>query len=287
MTFIGFPGTFTLMYTLIKRAILSLLIVLFLFFLIINIFFYFIQRAFIYFPSSEISQTPGSYQIKYFDIIINTNEGTIHGWEIPHQERKAYILYFNGNGGNIGSRVDAYKILHDLGYHIFTFDYPGYGRSCGSPSKKAIEESLFYLDHYLNANIKEGIPLLVHGFSLGGAIASIYALGYDADALVLEATFTSIEDMAKLYYPYIFSDYILTEDYDTYSIIADIDIPKLIFHSPDDDIIPFYMGELLFEKSDGIRIFKELQGAHNVMPSLNKLNYELGFKELFDTLLKY
>ncbi len=52
------------------------------------------------------------------------------------------MIWFHGNAGNIGDRVDNIKLLHDkTRISIFIFDYRGYGRSPGSSS-----ETTTYLD---------------------------------------------------------------------------------------------------------------------------------------------
>ena len=46
-------------------------------------------------------------------------------------------------------------------------------------------------------------PLIIHGRSLGGGVASWAANNVECDALILESTFTSVPDMGAHYYPFL------------------------------------------------------------------------------------
>jgi len=47
------------------------------------------------------------------------------------------------------------------------------------------------------------------------------------------------------------------------SAIKDIAIPKLVIHSRDDEIVPFWMGRKLFESAPQPKEFYEMRGTHN------------------------
>uniref|UniRef100_A0A3Q4GZD3 Lysophosphatidylserine lipase ABHD12 n=1 Tax=Neolamprologus brichardi TaxID=32507 RepID=A0A3Q4GZD3_NEOBR len=55
------------------------------------------------------------------------------------------ILYLHGNAGTRGGdhRVQLYKVLSSLGYHVVTFDYRGWGDSEGSPSESGMTSDVY------------------------------------------------------------------------------------------------------------------------------------------------
>lgn len=271
------------MYAII-RILLTIICLLFFFIIMLNTYFYFMQRSLVYFPNSSHSNSPSLHGLEYNEIFLSTISGKVHGWEIPNPERKSYLLYFSGNAGNIGYHVDKYKLLFDIGFHIFAFDYPGFGKSEGQPSKKSIMHSLYFIDEYLSGVREGNCSLMVHGFSLGGAVAGMYVSEYYADAVIFESTFTSINNMAGIYYPYIAASLINNENYDNLKLMQVITQPMLFFHSRTDEIIPFSMGKKLYEFFKGPKFFQELQGGHNVNAFVNKDNYIFGYKRLFDII---
>ena len=68
--------------------------------------------------------------------------------------------------------------------------------------------------------------------------------------VILESPFTSIENSAKIYYPYLPVKFLLKDRYDSISKIKMINSPILIMHGEKDDVIPFSMGKKLFEKAN-------------------------------------
>ena len=70
------------------------------------------------------------------------------------------------------------------------------------------------------------------------------------NSIILESPFTSIEDSAKIYYPYLPVKLLLKDRYDSLSKIKMINTPILIMHGKKDDVIPFSMGKKLFETAN-------------------------------------
>ena len=71
------------------------------------------------------------------DLKLTLSDGTkIHARWAPHPNATGAVLYCHGNGGNIdlwGGTVR--EIWDNLNESVLIFDYPGYGKSGGSPSE--------------------------------------------------------------------------------------------------------------------------------------------------------
>lgn len=226
---------------------------------------YLLQERLLFHPTRELSRTPNDVGLPYEDVRITTSdEETIHGWWVPHEDAFATLLLFHGNAGNISGRVETLRRLHPLGINIFIFDYRGYGQSTGSPTEEGLYKDTEAVWQYL---VRErSIPpseLIMHGRSLGGGPATWLCERVECAALILESTFTSIPDAGAYHYPYLPVRLLARIEFDNLSRIVRCRCPILVMHSPDDDIIPFEQGERLFEAAPDPKKFMELSGRHN------------------------
>ena len=105
----------------------------------------------------------------------------------------------------------------------------------------------------------------------------------DVSGLVLEATFTSIKDMiAATNWSYLPVDLILTQRFDTLSKISAVKAPVLITHGTSDQIVPFEMGEKLYEAANAPKRFIKVEGgSHHNLSYIAFDQYKAAMKELF------
>jgi fermentation-respiration switch protein FrsA (DUF1100 family) len=232
------------------------------------IFLFFMQAKLLYYPnvpSRKLTASPKNIGLEYESVSITTSDGlVIHGWFVPAKEERGTVLFFHGNAGNISHRLDSLKIFHDLGLSSFIIDYRGYGQSQGSISEQGSYFDAESAWNYLTETRK--IPaqeIIVFGRSLGGAIAAYVASRKNPGALILESVFTSVPDMAAKLYP-IFPVRVLSRfQYNTKKMLRSVSSPVLIIHSPDDEIIPFENGQVLYESAREPKDMLTIRGGHN------------------------
>ncbi|CAI2379335.1 unnamed protein product [Moneuplotes crassus] len=82
------------------------------------------------------------------------------------------------------------------GFNVFLWNYRGYGRSTGSISPDSFFEDADHLVQYL-VNIRGVTRLLVHGSSLGGAIACHLANNPNVEAVFADRTFSSLDSVIR------------------------------------------------------------------------------------------
>lgn len=82
-------------------------------------------------------------------------------------------------------------------------------------------------------------------------------------ALVLSSVFTSAREFAADIYPWLPTRWLVRLNYDTRAALARVRCPVLVAHSPDDEIIPFSHGKMLFEAAAEPKVFLQLAGGHN------------------------
>jgi fermentation-respiration switch protein FrsA (DUF1100 family) len=73
------------------------------------------------------------------------------------------------------------------------------------------------------------------------------ATEFPARALILEAPYTSLPDVAAAHYPFVPVHLLQKDRYDSLAIIRDVRIPILILHGQQDMTVPFRLGKTLYE----------------------------------------
>jgi fermentation-respiration switch protein FrsA (DUF1100 family) len=68
--------------------------------------------------------------------------------------------------------------------------------------------------------------------------------------LILETPFTSMTDAAKQFYPYIPIDLLLKDKFENYKKIKNINSPVIVMHGEIDQIVPFSMGQKIYEMAN-------------------------------------
>ncbi len=216
-----------------------------------------------FFPSREIFATPAALGLPFEDVELETADGErLHGWWVPgaRPEGKGTVLLFHGNAGNIAGRLIFLEKLGRLGFSVLLFDYRGYGRSTGSPSEKGT-----YLDaQAARSALPAGDgPILYLGISLGGAIAAALALESPPDGLILQSTFTSVREMARVHYPMI-PALMVPDAYPTLRRVAQIRVPTLFIHGEADRVVPVQHAVELHRMAAGPKRLERVPGAdHN------------------------
>ena len=246
----------------------------------------FFEWKMLYFPRAEIEATPALLGLRFEDITFMAEDGVkLNGWWLPHERARGTVLHCHGNAGNLGHRVELAQRLHQLGVNVFLFDYRGYGQSAGWPSENGLARDARAAYEFVRAQYgdTEQPPLLLHGQSLGGAVAARLALEKQVRGVILESAFTSVPDMARQMYPGLPLHRLVSARYDALASVGKLTAPKLIAHSPDDDMIPFEMGRRLFEQAAPPKRFIALAGGHN--DGLWPADYQQALREFVEQIL--
>jgi pimeloyl-ACP methyl ester carboxylesterase len=226
---------------------------------------FFRQAKYIYYPSRSLNATPATARLNYSEVLVQTSDGeTIHGWFVPVENPLATVLFCHGNAGNIWDRIDVIWKLHEMGLNVCVFDYRGYGKSTGRPSEQGTYRDAEAV--WTHLVVERGLTadqIVVWGESLGGAVAAWVAETKRPGALILESTFTSLPDLASRFYPFLPVRWLCRFRYPTLARLAEINCPVLVAHSPDDEMIPFAMGQKLYLAAREPKQFLTMRGSHN------------------------
>lgn len=215
-------------------------------------------RLFLYFPRRDHLWTPGEAGLAHEEVTFPTEDGErLHGWWLPATVKPAlgHVLFFHGNAGNIGNRLESARRLGEAGFDCLLFDYRGYGRSSGRPSEAGTyEDGRAARKALLSRPEVAADRVLYLGESLGGAIALATGIAAPPRALVLQSTFTSVRAMAALHHPFIPAA-LVPDAYPSLRRMAALEVPLLVLHGDRDSLIPAEHGRALLAACPGPKRF--------------------------------
>ena len=220
-------------------------------YIVVIIFVYFYQRNLLYHPSENNYQND-TIQFNYEEIFIKVNdEIKLKSW-IINKDLKNFktLVFFHGNAGDLSNRIYKLNELDKLNINILLISWRGFSGNEGYPTEKNLYEDAEAAIKWLNKKKVSNSQIILYGESLGTGVAVEIASKNNFNSIILESPFTSIENSAKIYYPYLPVSFLLKDRYDSISKIKKINSPILIMHGRKDDIVPFFMGKKLFEKAN-------------------------------------
>lgn len=207
---------------------------------------FFGQRALV-FPGSRAVTERGPEAVGGERIWLAT--GT-EAWLLPAHEDGGtagpLLIYAHGNGELIDHWANEFEPARARGISALLVEYPGYGRSPGSPSERSIRAAMTAaFDH---ARERGFAPERIVGWgrSLGGGAVCALAEERRLAALVLESTFSSIVSMARrLGLPEPLARLLVRDPLDNARVLRSFSGPVLLMHGARDEMIPGAEAELL------------------------------------------
>ncbi|MGP0075400.1 MAG: alpha/beta hydrolase [Bryobacteraceae bacterium] len=225
---------------------------------------YHLARWAVYHPSKyPVGDWDAQRLVGASDAWIETSDGVkIHGWWVQREDSPWATLFLHGNAGNITNRTRHIQEIVAAGSSILMLDYRGYGKSTGSPSEQGLYRDSEAGFIYLLGKGYRAEQIIIHGESLGSAVAIDLASRRSGAALVLEAPFTSASDVAGTVVPFIGP--LLIRGFNSVPKIRWIRVPMLFLHGDRDQVVPLRLGQELFAAAQGSKTFWVIPGAgHN------------------------
>jgi uncharacterized protein len=160
----------------------------------------------------------------------------VESWLLPagREPRAGLIIYAHGNGELIDMRAADFATPRTAGWDVLQVEYPGYGRSEGSPSEESLTAALVAAYDWARASGHYS-RIVGHGRSLGGGAIAQLAARRPLAALVLESTFVNLEDVVMAYgVPRM----LLLNHFDTAAALRNYPGPVLLLHGTADRVFP-------------------------------------------------
>jgi len=193
----------------------------------------------------------------------NAKDGTkLNAWWFPAAGSRRVTLFLHGNAGNVTDRVDHAQRIREAGSAVLVLDYRGFGKSEGRPNEKGVyQDADAAYDQLMREGFRAG-DIVVHGESLGTAIAVDLASRRPCAGLILESPLSSVQEIAATVVPWIGP--IFVRGFNARSKIGNVHVPLLTIHGNRDDIVPFLHGRKLFAAANEPKELWEVPGGtHN------------------------
>jgi uncharacterized protein len=251
----------------------------------IGLLFYFANRA-VYYPSKYPEGFWDTQRlVGASDAWIEASDGVkLHGWWVQQAGSPLATLFLHGNAGNITNRAPVIQEIVAAGSSVLMLDYRGYGKSGGRPSEQGLyRDSAAGLVYLLGKGYRPE-QIILHGESLGTAVAIDLASRRPCAALILEAPFTSASDVAGTVAPFVGP--LLIRSFNSLPKIRRIRVPELFMQGDRDQVIPLRLGQELFAAAQGSKTFWVIPGAgHNDILETAGAEYRHRLSAFYKSLL--
>lgn len=209
---------------------------------------YFFQRSLIYHPSSG---TPPPERVglpEMEQVRIKTEDGLslLAWWRAPSGPRKPVITLFHGNAGTIGYRGFKVRPLLNRGFGVLLLAYRGFSGNEGSPTEQGLFADARATKKFLDEKKISNDRRVLYGESLGTGVAVYLASLGHAGAVILEAPYTSITDVAAARFPIFPVRSLVKDEFDSLSRIRSVRVPLLVIHGERDNVVAARFGKRLF-----------------------------------------
>lgn len=233
----------------------------------------------ILFPFPE----PPSYESDEVDFYVTTESGLQVAClsEHPKESNGIIILYSHGNAEDLGMVKDRLVEIASDGFTVFSYDYPGYGLSSGSPSESSCYESIEALFSHILVSMKvESSRIVAWGRSLGTGPSCYLASQNKLGGLLLETPFFSafrtITQMTII--PW--------DRFRNINFISSISCPSLVIHGQLDEVVPFRQGRKIYNELSEPKDFLEVKGGgHNNLKDIGGELYNESINKFLRSIL--
>ena len=252
-----------------KKRIIDIFLITVLVYLCVVVALYILQRKMIFYPDRTSPDITIANHLDFAELKVKTTDGlSIAGWWHKAKTDQPTLILFHGNAGHHGHRSYNVQDYIEAGYGIVLASYRGYGGNEGKPSEGGFyQDAHAYITHLINNNVSER-DIIIYGQSIGSGVAVQMATKFkNVKALILEAPYTSLPDIAEKQYFFIPVRLLMKDKFDNLSKIKKVKAPLLIMHGSEDKIIPASMGQELYKAANDPKEIYIFDGyGHNDLP---------------------
>jgi len=236
------------------------------------VFVRWLEPRFAFFPSPGETTTPEEFGVSFRATTVSTADG--EGLRVWHLRPRladgagkapiALIIYFHGNGGNLSMWAPILADIARRGHDIVAFDYRGYGLSGGKPTETGLYRDADAVLEYAWTLRSETQPIVYWGRSLGTAVAAYAATRRAPDGIIVESGFPDARSIVRSDPLLAFLSLFASYRFPAARFLDRARVPALVIHGDADQIIPFRLGQQLFETMKADKRFVTIRGGdHN------------------------
>ena len=197
---------------------------------------------------------------------IHTKDGEkLAAWYVAPRPGRPIFLFFHGKGGGLVRKKWRWQRIRKVGAGILAFSYRGYPGSTGSPTEAGLIRDAEAAYRWLRKR-HDASDIVLHGVSLGTGVAVALAAKASARALILEAPYTAVVDVAAERHPYLPVYWLMWDTFLSRERIGKVRMPILIAHGTHDTVIPFAHAKRLYGRAPHPKTLVKMPGSdHNTL----------------------
>jgi len=233
-----------------------------------------VQRWAMY-PGARMTPVgPASSSPELVRIWLDVAAGGVEAWYVPAVKPRGEapsvagpaIILFHGNAEFIDDWPDVLGPLVGQGIPVLLVEYPGYGRSEGSPSQATILNAAAVGYDWIAARTEvDEDRIFGMGRSLGAAVAAGLSETRPLAGLILWSPFSSVGAIA--WRSYGLPPMLVRDPFDSRRAVQRFEGPILIFHGRQDRVIPYRHATDLLSSSPRARLVSWECGHNDCPPS--------------------
>ena len=260
-----------------RKIVLQFITSIILVYLFVLVFLFFYQRNLLYHPNeNNYSGNQLNFEIERVSIKTSDNIELLGWFHKKDLEKFKTIIFFHGNAGTLENRIYKLNHLKDLEVNFLIIAWRGFSGNKGKPTEKGLYEDGESAVQWIKSYGVKSENIILYGESLGTGIATEIAQNKNFAGVILETPFTSMGDAAKKFYPYIPVKLLFRDKYENIKKIKNIKSPILVMHGEIDQIVPFSMGQKIYQEANNPKYSYFTKNDDHMMEYdqnlINKLN---------------
>ena len=260
-----------------RKIVLQFITSIILVYLFVLVFLFFYQRNLLYHPNeNNYSGNQLNFEIEKVSIKTSDNIELLGWFHKKDLQKFKTIIFFHGNAGTLENRIYKLNHLKDLEVNFLIIAWRGFSGNKGKPTEKGLYEDGESAVQWIKSYGVKNENIILYGESLGTGIATEIAQNKNFAGVILETPFTSMGDAAKKFYPYIPVKLLLRDKYENIKKIKNIKSPILVMHGEIDQIVPFSMGQKIYQEANNPKYSYFTKNDDHMMEYdqnlINKLN---------------
>ena len=180
------------------------------------------------------------------EVTVTTRDGErVIVWHVPPKANRPVVIFLHGNGDILAWRVSRFRALTAEGTGLVAVSFRGYAGSTGKPTEAGLLEDGAAAYDFAALRYPPA-RLVPWGYSLGSGVAVAMATTRQVGAVVLEAPYTSVEDVAAGRFPIFPVRWLIRDRFRSDQRIGALKVPLLVLHGERDDVIAVAFGRRLY-----------------------------------------
>lgn len=214
-------------------------------------------------PARPLPERPGRAEVVRLPLARGTSEALLLAPADSAAGPAPLLIFMHGNAELADDWLPEFEEVSTWGVAALLLEYPGYGRSSGTPSEESINEAARAAYDWAQADSRiDARRIVPYGRSLGGGAAARLAADRKTPALILESSFTSVVDFAGRF---LAPAFLVRDRFDSLDALSSYRGPLLVVHGSRDEIVPIAHGRTLAAAVPGSQ-FHALPCGHNDCP---------------------